>query len=86
MGKHAKLYRHILLRTSDANVPFEGLCALLKKLGFRERIKGSHHIFTMDGLDEIINLQAKDGKGKPYQVKQIRNILLKYNVHLGDQR
>ena len=40
MGKYEKLYEHILMRRSDANVPFDALCGLLKRLGFEERIKG----------------------------------------------
>jgi len=84
MGKHEKLYEHILLRRSDANVPFDGLCALLKRLGFDERISGDHHIFSMDGVEEILNLQPRNSKGKPYQVKQVRNVILRYNLRLED--
>ena len=84
MGKHEKLYEHILMRRSDANVSFDGLCALLKRLGFDERIRGDHHIFTMTGVEEIINLQPRNGKGKPYQVKQVRNLILQYNLQLGE--
>ncbi|BBO16661.1 toxin HicA [Candidatus Brocadia pituitae] len=80
MGKHEKLLIQILRGTSDANIPFNGLCSLLKHLGFDERIRGSHHIFTKDGVDEILNLQPKDGKTKPYQVKQVRNVILKYKL------
>ncbi|MCC7212926.1 MAG: type II toxin-antitoxin system HicA family toxin [Candidatus Brocadia sp.] len=80
MGKHEKLLIQILRGISDANIPFNGLCSLLKHLGFDERIRGSHHIFTKDGVDEIVNLQPKDGKTKPYQVKQIRNVILKYKL------
>lgn len=84
MGKHEKLYEHILLRRSDANVPFDGLCALLTRLGFDERIKGDHHIFTTPGVEEILNLQPDNGKGKPYQVKQVRDLILKYNLRFGE--
>ena len=84
MGKHEKLYEHILMRRSDANVPFDGLCALLKRLGFSERIRGDHHIFTMTGVEEIINLQPRKGKGKPYQVKQVRSLILHYDLRLGE--
>ena len=51
MGKLAKLFEHILMRRSDANVPFETLCNLLKRLGFDERIKGDHHIFTKNDVE-----------------------------------
>jgi len=84
MGEHEKLYEHILVRRSDANVPFAGLCALLERLGFEERIRGDHHIFTMGQVEEILNLQPKSGKGKPYQVKQVRGVILKYNLTLED--
>lgn len=86
MGKLEKLYQYILMRKSDANVPFDALCGLLKRLGFEERIKGDHHIFTKEGVEEILNLQPKDGKGKPYQVKQVRNIILKYKLSIGESR
>jgi len=52
------------------------------KLGFGERIRGSHHIFSRDGVEEILNLQPKGSKAKPYQVKQVRHVILKYR--LGD--
>ncbi len=84
MGKLDKLYEHILMRRSDAKVPFETLRALLSRLGFDERIKGDHHIFTKDGVEEILNLQPKDGKGKPYQVKQVRDVILKYHLRIGE--
>jgi len=53
---------------------------LLRHLGFDERIRGSHHIFTKEGIGEILNLQPKDGKAKPYQVKQVRGVILRYKL------
>jgi len=84
MGKLEKLYEHILMRRSDANVPFGTLRTLLERLGFDEHIKGDHHIFTKDGVDEILNLQPKAGKGKPYQIKQVRDVILKYHLRIGE--
>jgi hypothetical protein len=57
---------------------------LLTRLGFDERIKGDHHIFTMAGIDEIINLQPKGSKAKPYQVKQVRGLVLRYDLKLEE--
>jgi len=65
---------------SDANVSFDDLCQLLRQLGFDERIRGSHHIFTKEGVDEILNLQPKGAKAKPYQVKQVRGVILRYKL------
>jgi predicted RNA binding protein YcfA (HicA-like mRNA interferase family) len=82
MVQKAKLLAQVLRGTSDANISFTALCQLLVYLGFEERIRGSHHIFTRDDVTEIINIQPKGSKAKPYQVKQVRNIVLRYN--LGD--
>jgi len=77
-----KILAQVLRGTSDANIPFAGLRRILSKLGFGERIRGSHHIFWRDGVEEILNLQPKGSKAKPYQVKQVRHVILKYR--LGD--
>ena len=75
-----KLLVRILRGTSDTTIPFEGMCRLLHNLGFEERTRGSHHIFTRDGVEEILNLQTKAGRAKPYQVKQVRQVILKYRL------
>ena len=80
MSKHAKLLDRILFGTADANIPFDGLCHLLQKLGFQMRVRGSHHIFYMDGVEEILNLQPRGSNAKPYQVKQVRNVILRYKL------
>lgn len=80
MGKHEKLSRKILSGTSDANIPFGDLCSLLKNLGFEMRVRGSHHIFRKEGVTEKINLQREGNKAKPYQVKQVRNVIVKYKL------
>jgi len=80
MSKYDKLLLQILRGSSDANISFDDLCNLLKKLGFDERIRGSHHIFRKEGVSEKINLQRDGSKAKIYQVRQVRNIILKYNL------
>lgn len=80
MSKKQRLFRQILGGQADANISFDGLCRLLTDLGFRDRTKGSHRIFVKDGVEEIINLQPRGGKAKPYQVKQVRALILKYKL------
>lgn len=80
MHQHDKLLERILRGTSDANISFAEMCHLLYKLGFEERIRGSHHIFTKEGVEEILNLQPRGAKAKPYQVKQVRNLILRYKL------
>ena len=83
MGKYDKLVFQILRGMSDANIAFADLVNLLKHFGFEMRIKGSHHIFRKADIEEKINLQKEGNKAKPYQVRQVLNIILKYK--LGDK-
>jgi virulence-associated protein VapD len=83
MSKQEKLLREVLSGKSDANIKFDDLRQLLLNLGFVERIKGSHHVFRREGIEEKPNLQREGNKAKSYQVKQVRKILQKY--HLGEQ-
>ena len=84
MGKYSKLREKIFSGTTDSNIDFGELCQLLLRLGFKLRVKGGHHIFAKDGIAEIINLQPKGSKSKPYQVKQVRRILVKYKLGGSD--
>jgi hypothetical protein len=84
MSKLEKLLIKVLRGTSDANIDFDELRNLLLRLGFEERVRGSHHILTKAGVEEILNLQPKAGKAKPYQVKQVRNVIVKYQLNLEE--
>jgi predicted RNA binding protein YcfA (HicA-like mRNA interferase family) len=80
MGKWSKLRQKVLLGDSDANIAFDDLCHLLRRLGFKERTSGSHHIFSQNGIEEIINIQPRGRVAKTYQVGQVRDIILKYRL------
>lgn len=80
MSKFEKVVQKVLSGSSDRNINFIDLCNLLETLGFDNRIKGSHHIYYKRGIDEIINLQPLNNKAKAYQVKQVRKLLIKYNL------
>jgi hypothetical protein len=84
VAKHDELLVRILGGSSDANIAFNDLRHLLGRLGFDERIRGSHHIFTREGIEEILNLQPKGRKAKPYQVEQVRGVIVKYRLAGGD--
>jgi len=80
MSSKNKLLIQILRGASDANIPFVGLCQLLKEMGFKQRIRGDHHIFAKEEIIEILNLQPNGLKAKPYQVRQVRSVILKYKL------
>ncbi len=77
MTQYEKILNRVLRGTSDTSISFADLCYLLDALGFDQRIRGSHHIFSHQGVAEILNLQPKGTNAKPYQVKQVRNVILK---------
>jgi hypothetical protein len=85
MTSNEKLLERILRGTSDANIPFERLRNILQGLGFSERIRGGHFIFAKEGVEEILNLQPKGAHAKPYQVKQVRMVILKYKMAGGSK-
>jgi len=78
-----KIHKHlttILSGVNDNNIRFNDLCNLLNALGFSCRTKGGHHIFYRDDIADIINIQPVGSKAKAYQVKQVRNVILKYGI------
>jgi hypothetical protein len=80
MGKYEKLLLQILRGSSDRNIAFDDLCKLLESMGFEKRIRGSHHTFRKAGVLEKINLQREGSNAKAYQVRQVRNLVLKYQL------
>jgi predicted RNA binding protein YcfA (HicA-like mRNA interferase family) len=84
MGKHEELYEHILMRHADADVSVDELCSLLRHLGFQERITGDHYIFSRPAVEEILNVQPRGVNAKRYQVKQVREVILRYRLGVGE--
>ena len=81
MSQYEKLLFAVLSGRRDSNIVFSDLQKLLDLLGFSVRVKGDHFIYWQEGIEEILNIQPDGNKAKAYQVKQVRNVILKY--HLG---
>ena len=79
-SRDLRLLRRVLIGKSDANIRFDDIRRLLVTLGFEERIRGSHRIFTKEGVLEILNLQPRGAMAKPYQVRQIRRVIIEYGM------
>ena len=79
MQRFKKLYKQII-EEGKTSITFEDLRFLLLKLGFKERCKGDHFIFTLEGINEIINLQPDGKTAKKYQVKQVKQIVIQYKL------
>lgn len=75
MTKRAKLLDAI--RNNPRGVRFSDLVRLVEALGFRlVRQKGSHAIYQHPGHPaELIDLQLAGDQAKPYQVRQVLEIV-----------
>lgn len=82
MATLEKLMYSIMSGKQDRNIKFKDLQKLLDVLGFEYRVKGDHFIYFYKDLPENINIQPIGNMAKPYQVKQVRNYLLKYQLKL----
>ena len=84
MSKRQKLLEK-MLSGSNKNIRLDDMLSLLPAFGFRlARISGSHHIFSHEGIPELINLQNVHGQVKPYQIKQFLALVERYNLQMED--
>ena len=82
--KKQKLLQKILLGTK--NVRFSEAVALAEAFGFQlDRVNGSHHIFIHADIPELLNLQNVKGKAKPYQIKQMLQLIKAHNLQMGEE-
>ena len=84
MNRNDELRQRILSGRTDANIRFDDLRLFLLRLGFVERVRGSHHIFRKDGVRERVNLQSDGSHAKPYQVRQVRQVVLRHQLEEED--
>ena len=80
MTQNLEIRQKILTGRSDANIRFDDLRAFLLRLGFVERTRGSHYIFRREGVRERLNIQRDGSHAKPYQVRQVRQIILRHHL------
>ena len=77
-----KFRSRLLGAQADNNIDFDDLCRYLESPGFslRPSRKSSHHVYTRDGVQEIVNLQPDGSLAKAYQVKQVRELIEQYEL------
>jgi hypothetical protein len=85
MSKAEKLAGKLLTGRSDRNFSFDDLCYLIERAGFERRGgKGSHRIYAKEGVGEIHQrATTRRRTSKPYQVRQVRELLVKYKIELA---
>ena len=75
-----KAYIDIMCGHKDSNIRFSDVQKVLEERKFFCRIRGDHFIYKRHDIPERINIQPIGNKAKAYQVKQIRNIFMKYHL------
>ncbi|MDQ6617933.1 MAG: type II toxin-antitoxin system HicA family toxin [Actinomycetota bacterium] len=67
------------------NVRFADAQRLAEALGFElDRVRGSHHIYRHRAIGSRINLQARGGQAKPYQLRQLLDLVERHALQLKD--
>ena len=74
-------YNMVMSGNNDNNIRYADFQNLLIDLGFEfKRQNGSHTMYYHSGIHEHVNIQKDGSKAKGYQVRQIRNIIIKYGL------
>ena len=67
------------------NIRFDEFRVLLEAFGFSlDRVSGSHHIYYHPTVPRAFPIQSVHGKAKPYQVRQMIEMIEQYNLSLED--
>ncbi len=83
--KKTKLLKKLL--SGSKNISFTDATTCAELFGFRlDRISGSHHILVHPQISELVNLQNVKGKIKPYQLKQLLQLIERYNLQAEDEQ
>lgn len=66
-------------------VNFRDLQRLLRELGFHlDRVSGSHHIYRHPKASRPLNVQPVGKDAKPYQVRQLRDMIEELRLTLEE--
>jgi len=77
MSRAEKTLELVISGHSDANIRFPDMKNMLLRMGFRMRVRGSHHHFSKENFEPSLQLQPSQGMCKVYQVRQVREALKK---------
>ncbi len=83
MTRIAKLYAQIRLGSRPT---FKDLCRVAEAFGFvLKRVGGSHPIFQHPDVPGNLNLQPNGKDSKPYQVRQLLDMIDSYGLDMTDE-
>jgi predicted RNA binding protein YcfA (HicA-like mRNA interferase family) len=75
------------VRNNPRDVRFSDLVSLLEAHGFvLDRVEGSHRVYKHAKVREMLNIQPrKDGKAKPYQVREFLARVKEYGLEVENE-
>ncbi|MDP1773853.1 MAG: hypothetical protein Q8L15_16385 [Methylobacter sp.] len=77
MTKHDKLLQSVF--NVSVSIRFEDACKVAELIGFsRKSGQGSHIVYGKDDEIKLLNFQNRNGTIKPYQLRQLRDMVKKY--------
>jgi len=83
MANVQRIYNKVI--EGRVSVSFRDLQRLLLALGFRlDRISGSHHIYLHADVSRAISIQPVGKDAKPYQIRQLRDMIREFGLKLED--
>ncbi len=76
-----KIYNEVMSGKSDNNIKFNDFRNLIVDLGITfTRQSGSHVQYYHSEINERMTIQNANSKAKGYQVRQLRNIIIKHGL------
>ena len=73
-------------KANPTGVCFADLVHLLEAAGFElGRQKGSHRVYKREGLAELVVIQPRGKDAKPYQVRQVLELIEKYGLSMKER-
>lgn len=71
----------MLSGSADYSIRFGDIQSLLLSLGFElRRVRGSHYLYYHAATGAFMNIQKDGAKAKGYEVRQLRELILKYGL------
>ena len=86
MARWQRVFRKLISGSLD--IRFDDFVLVLEHFGFvLDRVQGSHHVFVHPEIPELLSVQPrKDGKAKPYQLRQFLKLVEEYSLRPRDKR
>lgn len=85
MSRLIKLFQKTV--NNPADVRFSDLCRLAEAFGLlHQGGKGSHEVYSIHGVAEMLTFQNVGGRAKPYQVRQFLKFIEDNGLEIREEK